>query len=234
MTAKNTSSLKRTARIVAILTLSMTVVAVFSMMYVPTLIVAGDAAATAQKILAAEGRFRFSIVGHTLICLIEIALLVALYVLLKPVSKTLSLLAATARLAMTTIQGTNLLFHLLALELVSGAGYLSVFGPDQSRALALLFLNAHQSMVLIWGLFFALHLFVLGVLVWKSGYIPRVLGISLIVASLCYLAQGFGTILLPQYKGAFDVVGYVSGIELLFPLWLLIKGVRDPRRQQAS
>jgi hypothetical protein len=114
---------------------------------------------------------------------------------------------------------------------LSGADYLSAFGPDQLRALALLFLNAHQSMVLVWGLFFALHLFVLGVLVYKSGYIPRILGIALIVASLCYLVQDFGTILLPQYKAAFDVVGYVSGIELLFPLWLLIKGVREPRRQ---
>jgi hypothetical protein len=81
--------------------------------------------------------------------------------------------------------------------------------------------------VLIWGLFFALHLAFLGYLVWRSGYIPRILGAFLIAASLCYLVQDFGTILLPQYKAAFDVVGYVSGIELLFPLWLLIKGVRD-------
>jgi hypothetical protein len=214
---------------VAVLTLAMTAVAVFSMMYVPTLIVRGDATATAQNILAAEARFRFSIVGHVLIGLIEIALLVALYVLLKPVDKTLSLLAAAARLAMTTIQGMNLVFHLMTLELLGGADYLGVFGPDQLRALALLSLNAHQSMVLVWGMFFALHLFVLGVLVWKSGYIPRILGAFLIVASLCYVVQDFGTILLPQLKATFDVVGYVSGIELLFPLWLLIKGVRDPQ-----
>ena len=84
-------SLKRTARIVAILTLAMTVVAVFSMMYVPSLIVHGDATATAQNILSAEGRFRFSIVGQVLICLIEIVLVVMLYVLLKPVSEALSL-----------------------------------------------------------------------------------------------------------------------------------------------
>jgi hypothetical protein len=168
-------------------------------------------------------------VGHTLIGLIEIALLVALYALLKPVDKTLSLVAAAARLAMTAIQGMNLVLHFGALELVSGADYLGAFGPDQLRALALLFLNAHQSMVLVWGMFFALHLFVLGVLVWKSGYIPRILGAFLIAASLCYLVQDLGTILLPQYKATFDVVGYVSGVELLFPLWLLIKGVRDPQ-----
>jgi len=219
---------------VAILTLAMTAVAVFSMMYVPTLIVSNDAAATAQNVVAAEGRFRLSIVGHVLICLIEIALLVALYVLLKPVDKTLSLVAAAARLAMTTIQGMNLVLHLLVLELLSGADYLGAFGPDQLRALSLLFLNAHQSVVLIWGTLFALHLFVLGVLVYKSGYIPRILGIALIIASLCYVAQDFGTILLPQYKAILDVVGYLSAIEILFPLWLLVKGVRDPQPAAAQ
>jgi hypothetical protein len=217
---------------VAILTLAMTVVAVFSMMYVPSLIVGGDAAATAQNILAAEGRFRLSIVGHALICLIEIALLVALYVLLRPVNKALSLVAAAARLGMTAIQGMNLVLHLLALELLSDADYLGVFGPDQLRALTLLFLNAHQSVVLIWGLFFALHLALLGVLVYKSGYIPRILGVFLMAAALCYGVQDLGTILLPQYKAAFDVVGYLSAVELLFPLWLLVKGVRE--RQPAA
>jgi hypothetical protein len=229
MASRDKTNLKRTARIVAVLTLAMTVVAVFSMMYVPTLIVPNDAAATAQNVLAAEGRFRLSIVGHVMICLIEIALLVALYVLLRPVDKTLSLIAAAARLAMTAIQGMNLAFHLLALELLSGPDSLGTFGPDQLRALALLSLNAHQSVVLIWGTLFALHLFVLGVLVYKSGYIPRVLGIFLIAASLCYVIQDLGTILLPQYKATFDLVGYLSVLEILFPLWLLVKGVRDPQ-----
>ena len=83
------------------------------------------------------------------------------------------------------------------------------------------------AMVLIWGLFFALHLAVLGYLVYKSGYIPRVLGIVLLVASLAYFAQDWGTILFPQYAEALAVVGFLSIIELAFPVWLLIKGVRD-------
>jgi hypothetical protein len=79
---------------------------------------------------------------------------------------------------------------------------------------------------LIWGLFFALHLAVLGALVYKSGYIPRVLGILLLVAALCYLLQSFGAILLPVYNEIWSTIGLVSMVEIAFPLWLVIKGVK--------
>jgi hypothetical protein len=177
--------------------------------------------------MSAEGLFRISIVSDSVIFLIEIVLVVLLYVLLKPVSKTLSLVAAFSRLAMAVIQGINLLNHFVALLLLSGAGYLTVFEPDQLHALVSLFLKAHESVVLIWGLFFSLHLFVLGYLVYKSGYIPRILGFVLIIASVCYLIQDFGTILFPKYVEIFNMVGFLSIIELAFPLWLLIKGVKD-------
>jgi hypothetical protein len=162
--------------------------------------------------------------------LAEIVLVAVLYVLLEPADKTLALVATFARLAMTTIQGVHLLNHLAALRLLSGAGYLRAFEPDQLRALALLFLDGHDDGILVWGLFFGLHLFFLGYLVYKSGYIPRILGVLLVFASLCYLAQTVGTILLPKYKEVLSQVGYLSFVELAFPLWLLIKGVRDQQR----
>jgi hypothetical protein len=157
--------------------------------------------------------------------LIEIVLSVLLYILIRPVSKTLSLVVAFSRLAMTIIQGINLLNSFFALLLLSGAGYLTVFEPAQLNALVLLFLNAHQSVVLIWGLSFGLHLFVLGYLVYKSGYIPKIVGIFLVVASLCYLIQSFGKILLPNYEETFALIGFLSIVEIALPLWLLIKGV---------
>ena len=224
---EKTDSLKRTARIVGILTLSMTVFAIFGMLYVPNLVVPGDAAATASNIVASEGLFRIGIVSNVIVVLIEVVLVVMLYVLLKPVSKTFSLVAAFARLAMTTIQGINLLNQVMVLQLLSGAEYLNGFEPGQLHALALFLMNAHESVVLIWGLFFALHLFVLGILVYHSGYIPRILGVLLMVASLCYLVQDFGTILLPAYKETLAMIGFLSIIELAFPVWLLIKGVRN-------
>ena len=226
-TQETMDSLKRTARIAGILTLLMAVVAPFGMMYVPsTLVVPGDATATANNIVASEGLLRLGIADNAVVFLIEIVLVVMLYVLLKPVSKTWSLVAAFARLGMTTIQGINLFNQFMALQLLGGAAYLNSFEPGQLHALALAFMNAFESVALIWGLFFALHLFVLGALVYKSGYIPRVIGILLLVASLCYLVQSFGTILLPGYDELWSAVGLVSMVELAFPLWLVIKGVR--------
>jgi len=227
-TREEMNSLKKTARIAGVLILIISPFAIFSMMYVPNnIIVPGDAISTANNIMASEGLFRLGIVSDSVVFLIEIIIVVMLYVLLKPVSKTLSLVAAFARLAMTVIQGINLLNNFTVLLLLSGADYLTVFKPDQLHALVLLFLNVHEYVVLIWGLFFSLHLFFVGYLVYKSGYIPRILGVLLVAASLSYLTQSFGNILLPKYEEIFALIGFISIIELAFPLWLVIKGVRD-------
>jgi hypothetical protein len=220
------NSIQKTARTVGVLIIIITVFAFFSMMYVPsTLIVPGDAGTTANNIVASEGLFRVGIASDSVVFLIEIVLTVLLYVLLKPVSKTLALVAAFARLAMTVIMGINLLNYVFALLLLSGTGYLTVFEPNQLYALVLLFLNAHEYVVLIWGLFFGLHLLALGYLVYKSGYIPKIVGGLLVLASLCYLTQSFGNILFPKYEEIFATIGLISIVEIVLPLWLLIKGV---------
>jgi len=229
------NSVKATARITGALILIMAVIAPFSMLYIPsTLIVPGDATTTANNIMASESLFRLGIVSDAVVFLIEIVLSVLLYILIKPVSKTLSLVVAFSRLAMTIIQGINLLNSFFALLLLSGAGYLTVFEPAQLNALVLLFLNAHQSVVLIWGLSFGLHLFVLGYLVYRSGYIPKIVGVFLVVASLCYLTQSFGKILLPNYEEIFTLVGTLSIVEIALPLWLLIKGVNVERWEKRA
>jgi hypothetical protein len=230
---EKTNSLKKTARIAGILILAMSPFAVFGMMVVPsTLIAPGDAAATAANIMAAEGLFRLGIASLAVVFLLEIAIVALLYVLLRPVNKTLSLIAAFFRLAMTVIQGINLWNHFTALLLLSGADYLTAFAPDQLHALALLFLSAQELVTHIWGLFFALHLLFLGLLVYKSGYIPRLLGVFLVIASFCYLIQSFGNFLAPEFEELFAVIGLISIIEVSLPLWLVIKGVRE--RQPAA
>lgn len=223
---QKTNSIQMTARIAGILTLLIVVLAPFSTIYVPTtLVVPGDATITANNIIASVGLFRLGMAIDSIVFLIEIVLTVLLYILLKPVNKTLSLMAAFSRLAMTVIQGINLLNYFFVLLLLSGAGYLTVFAPDQLDTLALLFLNAHADVVLIWGLFFSLHLFLYGYLVYKSGYIPKIIGVLLVLASLPYLIQGFGNILFPQNKEMFTSIAFLSSIEIALPLWLLIKGV---------
>lgn len=226
-------SINKIARIAGVLTLLIVVFAPFSMIYVPTtLVVPGDAAVTANNIMASEGLFRLSMVSDSIVFLIEIVLTVLLYVLLKPVNKTLSLVAAFSRLAMTIIQGMNLLNHFFVLLLLSGAGYLTIFAPDQLQALVMLFLNAHETVVLIWGLFFSLHLFVFGYLVYKSGYLPKFLGVLLLIVAFCYLIQDFGNMLFPQYKALFTSIGSLAFLEIAFPLWLLIKGVNVEQWQK--
>jgi hypothetical protein len=228
-------SINKTARIAGILTLLIVVLGPFSMIYVPTtLVVSGDAAATASRIMASEGLFRLGMISDSVIVLIEIVLTVLLYILIKPVNKTLSLVAAFSRLAMTVVQGINLLNHFFVLLLLGGASYLTVFAPDQTHALVMMFLNAHEAVVLIWGLFFSLHLLVFGYLIYKSGYIPKIIGALLVLASLSYLIQGFGNILFPQYKAIFTSIGFLSSVEIALPLWLLIKGVNVEQWQKRA
>ncbi len=222
-------SIKNTARIAGLLYLLIAVLAPFSILYVPsTLIVPGDAATTASNIVASGGLFRLGIVGDSVVILLEIVLVAVLYVLLRPVNKTLALVAVLARLAMAVVMAVNVFNSLGVLLLLSDAKYLTVFEPGQLHALVLLFLNLHDSGVYIWQVIFGFQFLVLGYLVFKSGFFPRILGILLMVACLGYLMDSIG-ILFP-ISGALSIVSSVllaAGVvgELSFVLWLLIKGV---------
>jgi hypothetical protein len=227
------NALNKTAFFSAVLYLIITVLAPFSMSFVPSaLILPGDAEATVNQVVHSEGLFRAGIASDAVVFLAEIALTAALYALLKPVSKTLSLTAAFSRLAMTIVQGINLLPYFFVLLLLSGAGYSQPIGSDQLYVLVMLFLNAHEYVALIWGLFFGLHLIILGYLVYKSGYLPRFVGIILVATAFIYLANGFGTILFPSSKPILDSIAILAFIETVFPLWLLIKGVNFEQRQR--
>ena len=225
------------ARVAGFLLLFVAIIAPFSQLYVPsTLIEPGDATATANNIGASGWLFHLGIVSDSLVFLIEIVLCVLLYVLFRPVSRTLSLVAAFARLAMSVVMGINLLPYFIALLLLSGAGYLSVFEPAQSDALALLFLNAHEGAVYIWQLFFGFHLLVLGYLIYKSGYFPWILGVLMVLGSLGYLTDAYGNILNPNYDETFGWIVGVGAIigELPFFLWLLIRGVNVQRYNERA
>ena len=220
------------ARTAGLLYLVIIICAGFSEGYVrSSLIVSGDAVATANNIVASEWLFRLGFAGDLIAFLCDAVLAVLLYVLLKPVSKTLSLLAASLRLlAHPAIGSINLLNHFAALLLLSGADYLTVFQADQLQALSLLFLNLHRYGYLIAGAFFGVHCLVLGYLLYRSDYFPGVLGLLLVIASFGYLIESFGNFLAPDYKGLFVWIVTVPAVlaELSLCLWLLIKGVRMP------
>jgi len=235
-TREEMDSIQKNAKIAGVLYLLVAVLAGFVHFYVPgKLIVPGDATITAGNILASEGLFRTSIGVELVILLSEIVLSILLYVLLKPVNKTLSLVAAVSRLAMTTIHGVNLLNHFFVLLLLGGAGYLTVFQPDQLNALVTLFLNSYDYGYTIGILFFSLHTFTLAYLIFKSGYFPKILGVLFMLAAFGYLIDGFSHVLIAGYKtGPAYLALPIAIAEIAFPLWLLIKGVNvDQWRKRA-
>lgn len=225
------------ARIAGVLYLIITIAAIFAHFYVPgELIVAGDPAATASNITASETLFRVGMIGSELVILLsEIVLSVVLYVLFKPVSKTLSLLAAVSRLAMTTIHGLNLLNYYFVLQLLSGAEYLTVFDPAQVQALASLFLEAHSYGFTLGVAFLVPHVLILGYLIYQSGYFPKVLGILFLLAGVGYLIDTIGLLLVPGYETTPGLIALVITVaEIAFPLWLLIKGIKIDRWQEQA
>lgn len=190
------------------------------------LMVAGDATATANNIMRSEMTFRLGIMGDSLLILGEIVLTVLLYILFKPVNKTLSMVAAFSRFAMTAMIGMNVLNKLIVLQLLSGAGYLAVFDQAQLHALVLVFLQAYGDGSLIWGVFFGLHLCVIGYLIFKSTFLPSFLGALFIFGSFGYFLNSFGLFVLPQYDGIYSVIILATApAELSLVFWLLFKGV---------
>jgi hypothetical protein len=238
MTTRNTKTSPRTyARVAGVLYLIIFILGPFAFFLGRTsVVVPGDATATAANVMASESVFRIGMVAESVIVLVEIVLAAILYVLLRPVSQPLSLAAAFARLAEAIVQAVNLLTSVPALLLLAGAGYLTVFEPDQLDALVLLFLDANAFGILVWGLLFGFHLLLLGYLVYKSGFWPKILGILLLIASIGYLAQSYGHILAPQYDDLLSTVVLVMTIpgELAFTVWLLWKGVDVERWEERA
>ncbi|MCB0194164.1 MAG: DUF4386 domain-containing protein [Anaerolineae bacterium] len=222
---------KSTARVAGVLYIIIIISGIFAEFFVrQSLIVPGDATTTAANITASEGLFRLGIAGDLIMILSDIALALIFYVLFKPVSNALSLLAAFFRLGQATILGINLLNLFFVLQLLNGADYLTAFEADQIPALVMLFLNGHRIGYSIGLVLFGLSLFVLGYLVLKSGYVPKVLGILLMVAASGYLIDSFASFLLPNYDDfemVFALVVFLPAFigELSMALWLLLKGV---------
>ena len=226
------NSVKKTARIAGILYLAIFIIYPLATSVRSTLVVPGDSAATVQNIAANQTLFRWGMAGEFVIFLIEILMAGYLYVLLRPVSRSVSFGSALARASEGVVMAaTNLFTSILTLVVVGGAGYLSVFEQEQQEALALLFQDANNYVILIWGLFFALHLVLLGWLVYKSGFFPKIPGILLALAGIGYFAQSFGVMVAPNLSDTLETVVVVLAIpgELVFALWLLIKGVDETK-----
>lgn len=212
------------ARVAGILYLSLVPLAFLGFPYgLSRLFVPGDAAATAQNILSSEALFRLSIVINLLGAIINVFVALALYRLLQPVNKSMASLMVILLLLSVPIGMLNELNHVAILLLLSNADYLKVFTASQLQALVLLFHDLHNYGLSIAQPFWGLWLFPMGYLVFKSGFLPRILGILLIVGCFGWLTVSLSAFLLPNYKVEFLSVTAIG--EVLFPLWLLAKGV---------
>jgi hypothetical protein len=194
------------------------------------LIVYGDAATTARNIMASEWQFRIGITGDLVSAVFFLLAAWALYALLKSVNKDLALLFLVLNLSGVAVYSVNLLNQFAAVLLLSGADYLKVFQADQLQALAMFFLNLHHNGYWIAQIFFGAWLLPLGYLVYKSGFLPRILGIVMMIHFVGWTMTTLQFFLFP----GFDVITYLTyplGFisEFGLTLWLLIMGIKEQK-----
>ena len=221
---------KKTARMAGFLYLIYMVTTMIAQVSRTKLIVFGDAIATAKNILASEWLFRIGFMSDVLAGVLFLLAAWALYVLLKPVNKNIALLFLLLNLGGVAVQCINMLNLFSAVLLLNGADYLKVFQADQLQALAMFFFDLHKNGFMIAQLFYGAWLFPLGYLVFKSGYLPRILGIVLMVECFGWLMYPFQFFLFPSY-GVISYLSFAVGFigEFSLTLWLLIKGVKDQK-----
>jgi len=191
------------------------------------MIVYGDAMTTANNIRADESGFVFGIVADLIAQVIMVFLPLALYQLFSSVNKKAALLMVIAGYMGIPITCINMLNQIAAVLLLGNTEYLQVFTLEQLQALASFFLEMQKNGYLIAHIFFGLWLFPMGYLVMKSNFFPKFIGLWLILGGSVYLIQTFMLFLYPEYQELVSGVAGLTGLsEIVFCLWLLLKGVK--------
>ena len=219
---------QRYARIGGVGYLAIIVLGIFGEAFVRgTLVVSGDATATANAIAASESLWRVGITGDLLMHVLDLPMILLLYVLLRPVSETLALLATFLNLIQTAVLVANKLNLLAPILLLGNAGGLDAFSPEQLHALSYLAIKAHGYGFGIGLIFFGFACLCRGYLIFKSGYFPRFLGVLMALAGLSYLSNSLALLLAPALASALFPAVLVPAFvgELSFALWLTFKGV---------
>ncbi len=219
------------ARIAGVLFLISIVAGGFGELYVPTvLIVSGDATATANNVIASDFFFRMGFASYLVEAICDIALTLILYVLLRPVGRELALLTAFFRLVGTAIFAATELFYFAPAFILGGADYLKTFSPDQLNTLAYVSLRMY---VYGGGLFFAfggVGSILLGYLIFRSGYLPKILGALMALGGLGFVIRSFALALVPASASLGVILLLPTGLAMLsLTGWLLVRGVDVPK-----
>jgi hypothetical protein len=223
------------ARVAGVLYLLIFVAAPFAEFFVRgRLVISGDPAATATNILAHELLFRLGFVAEliTLVCDTTVALI--FYDLLKPVSRSLSLLAAFFRLMLVAIMAVDSLNYFSPLVLLGGAHFLTAFKADQLQGLVLVSQSLFTHGYNISLVFFGFHCLLIGYLIYRSTFLPRIIGVLLAIGGPCYVTNSLASFLSPGFAAPYLLIPPGLG-ELSLTLWLLVVGVNVQRwKEQAS
>ena len=201
--------------------------------FFPTFMVSGDAAATARNILAAEPMYRLGILTDLVTLVMFIYLVAVLYKLFKDVDRSQATIMVLLVLVGVAVALANMIQQFAPLILLGGADYLSAFTKPQLEAASLAVLRLHSSGATIAVAFWGLWLFPFGILVVKSRYFPRILGVLLMVAGFAYVIFSATSIVLPEYRQTMSRILmplYFGEMPIIF--WLLIMGAKEP--QQAA
>jgi len=217
-------SVQTYARIAGVLFLLTLVVGGFGEAYAPSqLIVAGDATSTAHNLLASDLLFRLGFVAYLLEVVCDVTLTLLLYVLLRPVHPNLALLAVLFRLMGTATFAFGQLFYFAPSLILGGDAYLNTFSPDQLNSLALLSFNLYTTAFDLFTVFGVASV-ILGYLMLRSGYLPRVLGVLWVLGGLGFVARNVVFVLAPAYASSLLLVPNALAV-LALGVWLLVKGV---------
>ena len=199
-------------------------------------VVPGDAAATAASILERESLFRLALASDVIATICYVAATLFVYVLLKPVNRNVSLLAALFSLMGCAAAAVGFMLHLAPLVILKGAPHLAAFTPQQLQAQALTFLRLQNQASGFNFVFFGLHCLLVGWLVFRSTFLPRAIGALMAVAGLGWLTSSFANLLAPPLGKALSPYLLIPGMlgEGALTLWLLVVGVNVRRWNAAA
>lgn len=228
------SAVQTYAKVAGVLVLFSFIAGGFGEAYVPSkLIVGTDAAATVENFKSSDIMFRLSFAGYLVEACCDIALALIFYVLLKPVHKYVSLLAAFFGLIGTATFAAAELFYFAPTLVLRGGGHLKSFSPDQLNTLVLLSLKLFGLGAAIFTVFHGMGWVLRAFLMFQSRYFPKLLGVLMMVAGLAFMVSNFALVLAPQYRSGWLLFTMLPG-SLLMTVWLLVKGVDLPKWEERT
>jgi hypothetical protein len=225
--------IQRTARVMALLILASAVFGGLGESYIPSkLIVSGDAAATVNNIASSPMLFRLGFATYLVEAVCDVALAVLFYELLRPAGQQLALFAAFLGLLSTALYAVAEACYFAPSVILSGADHLKSFSPDQLNSLSLLSFKLFNMIAGLFLCLYGLATVVRGYLMYRSGYLPRTIGVLFVIGGASFIADSLAVVLAPRFVSAFLLMPIgVAGISLM--LWLFVKGV-DAERWRAS